>query len=316
MRSSSNPDPMGHPLGHPMARPASPLPLNPLRRAAALLLSLVILLAAFTVLTGTWLRSTVFSADWYRPAISDPAFLNGVRTAAVDEITAQGARYGLPASVLTSGLDNAQISAYLNRYLDSFVNFLNYKSEFKAPELAAELVSTPVIAYAREAAAKLGLKLTAEQEQQLRSTAMQIARLVQSQLNIIADTSFLSSPQFQLWHGRIFALGQLALPAAIVLGLALLLLFLVLFGHFRSFVWHAGLPVWIAAGLMSAAAAVARGFDITGSLKAAPGFLRQTAASLAGQAISSLLTRSLAVFLAVSLVLLVLLIIRPRHSRS
>lgn len=295
------------------ARPTGRLPLHPARRVAAFLLALVVLLSTVVLMVGTWLRATAFTADWYRPILSDQAFLDGVRTVVVDEISAQAAAYGLPATVLTHGLDNAQISQYLNRYLDNFVEFLNYRAEFRAPDLAADLISTPVIAYARDAAAKLGLKLTADQEQQLRNVAVQVAHLVQTRLNLISNASFLTSPQFQRYHSLLYTISQLGFPAALVLGVSLLLLFLVLFGHGRSFLGHAGLAIWLAAGVVLAAIAALKLIGFPDSLAIAQSYLKQAAVDLSNRAMDNLMQRSLIIFAAASFMLVLLLLIQPRR---
>lgn len=287
-------------------------PLHPARRVAALLLALAVMLAIIALMVSTWLRATAFTADWYRPILSDPVFLDDVRTAAAGEIAAQGARFGIPADVMTHGLDNAQVSEYLNRYIDNFVDFLNYRSDFRAPELSAEFISTPLVAYARDLAGRIGLSLTAAQEQQLRAAALEVARFMQSRLNVMTDTSVLEHPEFKRWHGLLYSASQLALPAAAVLAAALVLMFLVLFGRTRSFLKHAAWAAWLAAGVVFAAVAGVKSSGLTERLALAQGTLRRAADALANRALDSLMQRSVIVLAVATAVLVLLLVFRPR----
>ncbi len=282
-------------------------------RLLAVILVLIIAVSVIGLIIGGWYRSTILSVDWYRPFIHDPTLVDSLRTAILDEATREVDKMGLLAPIVAPALPqvitNERVEAFMNAYLESFVQYLNDPGRSPLPDNATDLFQSAFLTAARDIARKLGLTLPASAEQQIGQLGARFGTLAAQQIDSFRQENFDQLAALDRYHRILLAVSGMKLTFMIALSAALLLLFLLFFRQLIRFFTHSAFGFWLAGAAISLPLLVIAWLDPVASMPIPSPVVKTAVVSLSSSAIDQLKQSSLTLFGIASAVLLIVLVV-------
>ena len=287
-----------------------------LKLAVTVFLCAVIVMSSLLLLASLFLRSLIFSKDFYADVISMPAYQPMVRAAIVADLDRQSSYVGIPLDVLTAGLDETLVYMLQRQHVENVAAFLNFQADFVRPVYPADRFLDALNTFIEAYTAENNVAITQEQLDQLQDVADDSARIVQTHVTLIDLETVKDSASFLRILHRIHDMSHR-------LGLAFISLFLAAAGlvwlHIRR--WRRWLnallvSIWLTGSLLLVPSLVLDGFALHRRLAFETPYLLFAVSRLLGTTIRFFMLWGAGLFTAATLALVTLFMTRPADQNK
>jgi hypothetical protein len=276
-----------------------------------------ILVASSLVLAGSLvLRSTIFSADFFRQAISAPEYLPLVRKAIDADLMAQSSYVGIPVETLSAGIDDATLYVMISKHVDNVAAYMNGQADYTLATYPADRIYAILETYMKNTAKKEGYTPSAEQYTLLHAVADDTAKIVQDH-SAVFDLGLVNQLSiFKKIHLLLYRLANLGSAALVTILAACLALILINRRDWRQWLRYILTSFWLTASVILVPTVVLQAFGLTRRLALETGYLKFAVDELMTAANTNLIFWSSACLVVCTAGLIFLMVHMPKIERN
>lgn len=218
---------------------------NMIRSAAAILLSILIVLSSLTAFFSYLVKTTILSEDFYLGIVATPTYLSMVKEAINTEFKAQSSYVAIPEEVFASTLDDAALHLMLRSHIASATAYLNGLADFEKPVYPEELLTGPLFAYLEQQSALEGVVPTKELYDLLTAVAGDSGIIIQNQVCLIDLDLVKDQGSFQSVHQMLLRLMDGFVPSILMMMASCALLILLNRSVWRTWLGWILVSFWV-----------------------------------------------------------------------
>jgi len=240
-------------------------------------LAAVLVIGLLGLMLSQFLQATIFSLDFFERSIVSSSYISKVHEAIQEDFEGQSSYVGVPADVLTAGLDDTLLYLLIVDHLENLNDVLRLRTEYQPVTYPADGFYRSLESYINTYAADNDLTVSAEQLAQLQDVADDSAAIVAQHINLfdldlVAGTSLFSRALNILNRAAGWGTISMLLILAGLLGLLV-----INWRRWRSSLLSIFSTLWLTASLVLIPSLVLHWFGLPRRLSLGTGYLKQAA---------------------------------------
>ncbi|MDO8686347.1 MAG: hypothetical protein Q7J78_06735 [Clostridiales bacterium] len=279
----------------------------------SILLCLMVVSGSLLLMVSLFLRTTLFSLEYYQEVIISVTYLKQVRQAIEADLLAQSSYVDIPQEVLFAGLNDDKIYLLVSQHLHTVIDYLNYRRPYTKASYPSGLFYDKLAAYMGKYAAEAGFKPSEDQMRLLQEVADDSALIVSKHATLFDLDLIREMPLFQQIQSLLFRIADLAGSGLLVLGSALLGLLILHLQQWRRWLFYDLIGFWLAGSLVMTPAIVLHGFGLTRRLSIGTAYLKYAVDHFLTNANQFFIIRGSIIFLLSSIGLIIYFLASPSY---